>query len=270
MNPDEKYYEEVKEEFAKLVSVIYRLRQPDGCPWDRAQTHKTIRGNAIEEAYEMVEAIDLDDSEKMKEEFGDVMLQSVLNAVISEESGEFSVAEMIKHLTDKLIFRHTHIFGGDVAKDSADALVFWEKAKAVEKGQKTVADKLDAIPVTFSALLRANKAQKTAKKSMGLDFANAEDAAKKIPEELGELFDAVKSGNADDAETEAGDLLFAAVNVVRLSGVDPEVALYKSVRKFENRLKEVERLAEESGAELSDLSAEEKEVLYIKAKENLK
>lgn len=270
MNPDEKYYEEVKEEFAKLVSVIYRLRQPDGCPWDRAQTHKTIRGNALEEAYEMVEAIDLDDRDKMKEEFGDVLLQSVLNAVISEEAGEFTVAEMIKNLTDKLVFRHTHIFGKDKARDSADALMFWEKAKSLEKGQKNVCDKLDSVPATFTATMRAAKVQKIAKKSLGFDFPNFDSAAEKVGEELSELSEAITAGNADEIENEAGDLLFAAVNATRLAGVDPEVALLKSSAKFEARIREMQRIADSENIDLATVSLEEKETVYQKAKENLK
>ncbi len=270
MNPDDKYYEEVKEEFARLVSVIYRLRQPDGCPWDRAQTHKTIRGNAIEEAYEMVEAIDLNDTEKMKEEFGDVLLQSVLNSVIAEEDGEFTVAEMIKHLTDKLVFRHTHIFGKDKAKDSAEALLFWEKAKSVEKGQKNVCDKLDAVPVTFTSVMRAAKVQKIAKKAIGFDFPDYESSVVKLNEEIGELAAAKASGNAEDIENEAGDLLFAAVNAVRLLGVDPEVALFKSSAKFEARVKEMQRIADEEKTDLAAMSLEEKEAVYQRAKGNLK
>lgn len=256
------FLERSRYSYNDLLDIIFKLRRPDGCPWDRAQTHETIRENAIEEAYELTEAVDLKDIEKIREESGDVLLQGLFHAVIAEESGEFTTADTVSDLCKKLIGRHTHIFGENKANNAAEALKFWEEAKAVEKKQKSAAEKIDAVPVTFTALMKANKIQKIAAKC-GFDFDDALSASVKVTEELKELFE----DNAN-AEEESGDLLFAAVNVIRLLGVNPELALLKSTDKFKSRFNFVEKKAAESGRRVNDCALAELESFYKLAKQN--
>ncbi len=248
--------------FDDLVQIIKDLRAPDGCPWDRAQTPSSIKTNILEEAYELTEAIDLADDEKMCEESGDVLLQGVFCAVMREEQNGFSVDDMINGLCKKLVGRHTHIFGKDKANSSEEALAFWEKAKAKEKKYATLEDKLDSIPATFTALQRANKIQKTAKKT-GFEFACVADAEQKILEEMKE-FDLAEG---DEKEKEGGDLLFSVVNVLRMCGIDPEVALSRTNDKFSRRFRFMLAEARKEGKELSDFPIEKQEELYRKAKE---
>ena len=248
--------------FGDLLEIIRRLRDPDGCPWDRAQTNESIRNNAIEEAYELVEAVDLKDREKMVEESGDVLLQGLFHASIAEEEGFFTPIDVLNGICYKLVSRHTHIFGANKANNPEDALKFWEQAKAVEKSQKSIADKIDSVPVTFGALMKANKVQKIIKKT-GFDFANVEDAEKKIFEELNELHEAATD---IEREKEAGDLLFAVVNVLRMLDIDPELALSGSTNRFANRFKYVESKAKEIGLVLCKENIDQMEELYQEAK----
>lgn len=243
--------------FGDLREIILRLRDADGCPWDRAQTNMTIRENAVEEAYELVEAVELGDNEKILEESGDVLLQGIFNAIIAESENRFTVNEMTSALCRKLIGRHTHIFGTDKAKNCGEALGFWEEAKAKEKKQKSVSDKIDSVPKTFGALQRTNKVQKILHKA-GFDFPSAEDARIKIAEETQELFSALEK----DREKEAGDLLFSVINVIRLLDIDPELALNRSTNVFIERFKYVERTAESQGKRVSDCTQEEMDIWY--------
>ena len=162
-------FERTRFGYGDLIEIIRRLRDPDGCPWDRCQSPETIRTNIIEEAYELVEAVELRDREKICEECGDVLLQSAFLSVMTEENGSLTNRDVVTGICRKLIDRHTHIFGKDKATNEKEALAFWEKAKAKEKGQKSVCDKLDSVPKTFTALQRANKVQKIIKKT-GFDF----------------------------------------------------------------------------------------------------
>ncbi len=255
------YLSQKKFSFADLVDIIVALRSPEGCPWDRAQTPSSIKTNILEEAYELTEAIDLNDNEKMCEECGDVLLQGVFCAVMKAEEGGFSVDDVIDGLCKKLVGRHTHIFGSDKARNGEEALAFWEQAKAKEKHYKTVEDKLDSIPVTFTALQRANKVQKTAKK-VGFEFECVEDAEKKIGEELQEF----QVAQGAEKEKEGGDLLFSVVNVLRMCGIDPEVALSSANVKFERRFRFMSQEAKRLGKQLEDLTLQEQEALYVKAK----
>jgi len=209
-----------KSTYNDLVSIINRLRAPDGCPWDRVQTVQSLKTSIIEEAYELAEAIDLNDPDKIKEECGDVLLQPVFVAAIAKESGlNFDEYDIVDGICEKLRFRHTHIFGEDKAENEEQALKFWEAAKAKEKNQKTVADKLASVPSTFGALMRANKVQKIASKSGYKVEADAEEKLKTLP-------------NAKDKEKAAGELLFSIVSLLRENGVDPEVALTRATNEF--------------------------------------
>lgn len=255
--PSESYIERKRFTFGDLVEIIRRLRDEDGCPWDKAQTHKTIRGNVIEEAYELTEAIDLNSVEKMREESGDVLLQGLFHSTIAEDNGEFNTNDMISELCTKLIFRHTHIFGKNKANNADEALKFWEQAKAKEKGQKSTTDKIASIPVTFSALMRANKVQKYAAK-VGFDFPDIKGAEEKLFEEIKEFEEAT----GEDIEKEGGDVLFAAINVLRLAGVDPEVALTGTNLKFIKRFTYVEECAKVRGLSLTDVSLDAMDSWY--------
>ncbi len=232
--------------FGDLQEIIRRLRDPDGCQWDKAQTNATIRNNAIEEAYELAEAVDLMDREKMVEESGDVLLQGLFHASIAEESGFFTPVDIINGICHKLISRHTHIFGDNKAQNAEEALKFWEQAKAVEKGYGGLKDKIDSVPVTFGALMRAYKVQKIIKKC-GFDFDSADDALKKLYEEIEEMTGAT---NDVEREKEGGDVLFAVLNVLRFLKVDPELALSGTTNRFIARFLYVDEKARELGFEL--------------------
>lgn len=252
-------------DFADFVQIMRRLRAKDGCEWDRAQTHESIRINLIEEAYELVEAIDCKDAEMMTEECGDVLMQAIFHTEIARENGEFGYGEMLTNLCRKLIDRHTHIFGKNHAQNAEEALVFWNEAKKKEKKYKSSADAMDRVPKNLPALLYAEKVQKIAKK-VGFDWNNADDAMAKVREELDEL------KTADEAHKieEAGDLLFAAVNVARLMGVESEMALREAGSKFLRRFTAVENLVKATGKEMTNFTLEELDNFWeqVKAEEN--
>lgn len=254
-------FEKTRFTFGDLTEIIFRLRDPDGCPWDRAQTNKSIRPNIIEEAYELAEAVDLDDAEKMTEEAGDVILQGVLTAAIAASDGRFSLNDVICGLCKKLIGRHTHIFGKDKATNAADALYFWEQAKNKEKRYTSIKDKIDSVPTSFGALMRANKVQKIIKKT-GFDFVDIEGALDKLNEEIGEFCEAGES----ERESEGGDILFAAINVLRMANIDPEVALTGTVNRFISRFYHVVSQAEKQGKRVEELTLVEMDEFYRQAK----
>ena len=247
--------------FGDLVEIIRRLRDPDGCPWDRAQTHESIRSNAIEEAYELAEAVDMKDKAKTEEESGDVMLQGLFHAAIAEDEGLFSPDDIVNALCAKLSFRHTHIFGDKKAADPDEARKNWEAAKAVEKGYTSLKDKIDSVPVTFGALMRANKVQKIIKKT-GFDFSDVGGAMEKVREELGEF----ERASGAEREKEGGDILFAAVNVLRMAGIDPEVALNGTTARFIRRFMYVEQKMREAGLELKAENIDVMEKFYRESK----
>ena len=252
----------------ELKEIVERLRRPDGCPWDRVQTPESIKMNVIEEAYELVDAIDSGDDGKVLEETGDILLQAVFHAVMNEERGSFNLTDVTTGICEKLINRHTHIFGKDKADGEAGALSVWERNKMKEKHQETYADAVNDVPKGFPAALRAQKVGKRAAKS-GFDFACVEDAAKKVEEELKEFLEARASGDAAETEKELGDLLFAAVNAGRLADCDCEKALKESTDKFARRFTLTEKLALEDGREAKSLTEEEWDGYYRRAKKAL-
>ena len=252
-----------------LKEIVHRLRAPNGCPWDRVQTNDSIKMSAVEEAYELVDAIDQDDDEKIMEEAGDLALQVIFHAVMKEEMGAFNLTDILTGVCQKLISRHTHVFGDDKATDGASALSVWEKNKMTEKNQVTFADSVNDVPHCFPAAMRAQKVGKRASKG-GMDFATAEDAAEHLKGELAEFFEAVASGNHEEAEKEIGDVLFAAVNVGRKAGCDCEKALKESTDRFAARFTQAEALALADGRVVTELSPEEWDGYYRKAKQALK
>jgi len=256
--------------FSRLHEIVGILRSPEGCPWDREQTHESIRKNLIEETYEVLETIDEDDPEHMQEELGDLLLQIMLHSQMEEELGTFTVYDVIQGLNDKLIFRHPHVFGESSAKDAESALRNWEQMKAEEKRRKGFrpdqASALDGIPRDLPALMKAYKLQKKASK-VGFDWDSIEGVFEKIEEELRELRQAVEDGqSADEAALELGDLLFAVSNAARFIGADPEEALSRTNRKFYTRFRYIEEQLAAHGKSLSDSTLDEMETLWQEAK----
>lgn len=251
-----------------LKEIILRLRAPDGCPWDKVQTNESIKMSAVEEAYELVDAIDSNDDEKILEEAGDLMLQTAFHAVMKEETGAFTLTDVLTNLCQKLITRHTHVFGEDKAKDEKGALGVWEENKRKEKGQDTFAKSVNDVPKCFPAAMRAQKVGKRAGKA-GLDFKDVESAKGALLSELQEFTLAYESGNATETEKELGDLLFSAVNVGRKAGCDCEKALKESCERFAKRFTLAESKALADGKNVTELSESEWDEYYQKAKAEL-
>ncbi|BCG56620.1 nucleoside triphosphate pyrophosphohydrolase [Paenibacillus sp. URB8-2] len=256
--------------FARLHEIVGILRSPEGCPWDREQTHESLRKNLIEETYEVLETIDEDDPEHMKEELGDLLLQIMLHSQMEEELGTFDVFDVIEGLTGKLIFRHPHVFGDKDAQDAEAALQNWEGMKAEEKRRKGIKPEsesaLSGVPRDLPALMKAYKLQKKASK-VGFDWDNIRDVLAKIGEELDELTEAIDGGApAEEQMAELGDLLFAATNAARFIGADPEEALTRTNRKFVERFHYIERRLKDKGTAPKDSSLEEMEALWQEAK----
>lgn len=244
---------------AELKAVVERLRAPGGCPWDREQTHESLRGGLVEECYEVLDAIEREDDDALCEELGDVLLQIALHAVIAEEQGRFSDRDVSTGIVKKLIYRHPHVFGSVRADTPEEVLKNWDKLKMTEKHQKTVTDTMNSIPHGFPALIRSRKVQKKAA-GVGFDWDGAESAFFKIGEETEELHAAMQSG--EGVEEELGDLLFAVVNVARLLHLDPEFALRGATDKFIDRFSKMEALAVERGTPLETLTLAEQDVLW--------
>ncbi len=244
--------------FDDVIELLYRLRGENGCPWDRAQTHESIRSNLIEEAYELVDAINNKDIDNMIEETGDVLLQAVFHCVIGEDCGEYNARDVATALCTKLISRHEHVFGDVVAKTAEEGLAAWDRAKSKEKHYTSYSDKIDKTSRSLPALMRAYKIQKTAAKA-GMDFDSVQSAAEKLKEEIQELLSAPEN----ERENEGGDVLFAAVNVLRALKVEPEVALVGAVEKFSKRFSYVESHCTKP---MNECSAEELDELWEKAK----
>lgn len=252
-------------DFSDLERMIRLLRAPGGCPWDRVQTNESIRQNMIEEAYELVDAINRGDDAAICEETGDVLLQAAFHAVLKEEQGAFNSRDALTGVVKKLIFRHSHIFGKDKATDEKSALEVWEKNKSVEKSQSTYGEKVAAVPVNFPACMRAQKVQKRAAKS-GMDYLSSASAADGLFDEVKELISALSEGNADEIEEEAGDVLFSAVNVARLAGVDCEQALSRAVDKFSYRFIKWEQLVIADGKKVEELDGQDRDWYWLQAK----
>ena len=251
-----------------LHEIVMRLRAPDGCPWDKVQTHESIKMSAVEEAYELVDAIDLQDDDKIMEETGDLLMQVVFHAVLKEETGVFTLTDVISNLCQKLIFRHSHVFGTDGAADENGALSVWEANKMKEKHQETYADSVNDVPKCFPAAMRAQKVGKRAAKA-GLDFASVEDAVTRVQEELNEFLQARKQGDKAQIEKELGDVLFSVVNVGRKADCDTEKALKESTERFAKRFTLAESMALADGKAVTNLNESEWDGYYVSAKKQL-
>jgi MazG family protein len=254
-----------------LLAIMAKLRAPDGCPWDRKQTHASLLNYLIEESYEYVDAVEAGDKANMREELGDVLLQVVFHAQLASETGDFDFAAVVQGIADKLVRRHPHVFG-DVKLDGAEAVeVKWAELKQEEKRAAGVEAKpeggLSGIPRNLPALLKAEKLQKKAA-AQGFDWPDWAGPAAKIREELEELRAEAEAPRPDPdrLEDEFGDLLFAAVNLGRFFKLDPERALARANRKFADRYRKMEEMAQREGKDFAALSLDEKEVLWTSAK----
>ena len=247
----------------ELIAVIAKLRAPDGCPWDREQTHSSLRPNMIEEAYEAVDAIDDNDMAHLREELGDVLLQVVLHSQIASENGDFTIEDVAKELKEKLIHCHPHVFGSakiDTADDVKDA---WDKLKAEEKTERKSA--MDGISRCQAALISAQKISKKAVKT-GFEWPSEESLYECIMSEFDEFKQAKTEGDKVHMEEEFGDILFATVNLARWNKIDAEQALLKANKKFEMRFRKMEELAQKP---LNEYSFEEFDALWRQAKKEL-
>ena len=250
--------------FDRLVEIMHRLRRE--CPWDRKQTRESLKPYLIEEAYEVLDAIESGDVEKLKEELGDLMLQVVFHAEIAREKGEFDIYQVIEFLCNKLIYRHPHVFGDLKVKDAEEVLKNWEKLKQKEKNHQ--GSVLDGVPKELPALIQAFRLQEKAAK-VGFDWERTEDVKAKVEEEWEELKEAMETGDKERIEEELGDLLFAIANLARFLGVDPESALRKCNSRFKERFGFIERRLREEGKRPEDVSLEYMDRLWEEAKEAL-
>ena len=257
-------------EFDRLVRTMWRLRQPDGCPWDREQTHRSITKHMVEEAYEAVEAIEAGDDAHLVEELGDVLEQVVLHAQIAADEGAFSIDDVIHGLNEKLVRRHPHVFGEHVAAgDGNEVQDIWDEVKAAERAASGEKDErpqglLDSVPRALPALMQCQKISKRAAKA-GFEWPDVAAVWDKVAEERAE-FEREAPGSSERA-AEFGDLLFSLVNVARWEGIDAEEALAHANRKFRARWARMEALAREGGADLEDLGTGRMNELWDRAKE---
>ncbi len=256
-----------KELFESLVEVIATLRGENGCPWDREQTHTSLKSTLIEETYETVEAIDSGDPRKLKEELGDLLLNVMLQAQIAAENQDFDIYDVIDTLTEKLIRRHPHVFG-DVDVDNAEEVVKnWEAIKSQEAGYEDRKSVLDGIPNALPALLRGQKIQKRAAR-VGFDWDDIADVVAKVDEELLEVKESLQKNDSDAVEMEIGDLLFAVVNLCRFVDLQAEETLRKSNRKFIARFKRMEAELEKQGKTISEQTLTELDEIWEDVKKD--
>lgn len=251
-----------------LIDIVRLLRSEGGCPWDREQTHESIRTDFLEETCEVIEAIDLKDTELLREELGDVLLQVVFHCRIEEELNSFKFEDICDGICKKLIVRHPHVFGEVIADDTDQVLKNWDAIKMETKGQTSYTDTLNSVAKSLPALMRAQKVGKRAMRA-GMDFRCADDAIACIANEKKELDNAVLSGDKANIEEELGDLLFSCVNAARHLGVDAELALKAATDKFIRRFDATEKLVAESGLDMPKLTIEELDVYWDKAKKQL-
>ena len=264
--------------FERLVKLQARLRAKNGCPWDIEQTHQTLRTYLIEEAYEVLEALESGDDRKFAEELGDLLLQVVFHAQIATEQGRFTAASVVREIHQKMVRRHPHVFGDQRAKDASEVLRNWEQIKADERramngkgsgfsgeSQQAPGSLLDGIPQTLPAVMQGFQLTRRASR-IGFDWDTVEGVVEKLQEELRELRQAQSVESSEQIEEELGDVLFAAVNLSRFLKVDPEIALKRTNAKFSSRFREMERLARASGSALADVPRDQMESLWNQAK----
>ena len=251
--------------FDRLVAIMRRLRAPGGCPWDAEQTHESLKRYLIEECYEVIEAIDLNDPEHLKEELGDLMLQPIFHAAIAEGQGTFTIDDVLDTICEKLIRRHPHVFGDEVVKSADEQVENWERIKKKEKGAER-SSALSGVPPHLPALLKAQKVTEKAAR-VGFDWEHVDQVFAKVLEELKEFEETMVARDQERMEAELGDLLFATVNLGRFLAIDPEEALRKTIARFSRRFAHVEDTLYASGKHLQDATLAEMDLLWEEAKE---
>ncbi len=252
--------------FNDLVDIMNMLRGDNGCPWDKEQTHQSIKYCLLEEACEAMEALDQKQPDDFADELGDLLLQIVFHSQMAQEQNHFSVQDVINHICKKLISRHTHIFGEDKTDNAAEVLALWEQNKKAEKGLSSQTEAMRDVCSYLPGLLRAQKVQKKAAQ-VGFDWDDVGGALEKLSEEIQELKDAAEEKNFSHIEEELGDLLFSCVNVSRFLKVNPEEALKSATDKFINRFEKIELAAKNMNKDLNDMSLAEMDALWDKAKD---
>ncbi len=247
----------------ELIAIMSALRGENGCPWDKDQTRESLKPFIVEEAYEVLEAIDEKNPEAIREELGDLLFQIVFQCQIAKERGEFEMADVIEKIGKKMISRHPHVFGGADYKTSAEVLVHWEEQKKKEGKQRESI--LDGVPKELPSLLRAHRLQDRASR-VGFDWQSVDEVIQKLEEELAEFREALQRKKEEEIEDELGDIFFVLVNVSRFVGINPEDALRKTISKFISRFRFIEMSASEMGKKLSDMTLAEMDALWDKAK----
>ncbi len=257
-----KNLDEIKSEFARLVQIMERLRREDGCPWDREQTYESLRQYLLEETYEVLELIDAGHYNELKNELGDLLLQVIFQAQIAEEEGRFTIFDVLKIINQKLIHRHSNVFGDVIVRNAEEQTVNWEKMKKNEDKNRSV---IDGVPKQLSALLRAYRMQ-TKAATVGFDWENVHQVWEKVEEELNELKESINHGSQGEVEMEFGDLLFAIVNISRFINVNPEDALRMTIQKFSGRFRQMEQEVADSNRSLHDMNLQEMDQIWDKIK----
>ncbi|RNC70986.1 MAG: nucleoside triphosphate pyrophosphohydrolase [Desulfuromonadales bacterium] len=250
--------------FARVMEIMRRLRGPGGCPWDAEQTHESLTRYLLEEAYEVIEAIDADSPEMLREELGDLLLQPVFHSVIAEERGDFTMDDVLTGLADKLVSRHPHVFGDQVIRTTEEQLENWERLKEQEKKEGRTSA-LAGVPPHLPALMKAQKVTEKAAR-VGFDWSHVDEVFAKVMEELREFEETMIAGDQERMEAELGDLLFALVNLGRFLSINPEQALRKTIARFIRRFGHIEATLHARGTSLKKSSLAEMEALWEEAK----
>jgi len=253
----------IGKEFEQLTKIMEKLRSPDGCPWDREQTHKSLKPYLLEEAYEVLETLDENDFDGLREELGDLLLQVIFHAQLAKEENKFTILDVLVTINNKLIRRHPHVFGEAEINTAEEQRVNWEHIKKNE-GKKSV---LDGVPKQLPALLRAHRIQEKAA-TIGFDWKEKEKVWEKVEEEIEELQKAIHSKKQEAIKEEFGDLLFALVNFSRFIHINPEEALREAVEKFIHRFKTLEKTMEKEGKKLENATLEEMDAVWERIKKN--
>ncbi len=251
--------------FQDLVELMRRLRDEGGCPWDKEQTHQSLKPYLVEETYEVIDAIDENDTDALKEELGDLLFQIFFHSQIAGEKGEFDIGGVMKACLDKMTSRHPHVFGEERLRTAEEVIKMWNKIKMEEKKDEEEKSVLGTLPKHLPALQKAHKIQKKASR-VGFDWERVEDVIAKVEEELEEVKEAMVQGSYEDIEEEIGDLLFAAANLSRFLKVSPEEALHKTVKKFIRRFRRIESELAARGKDIEECSLEEMDMIWEASK----
>jgi tetrapyrrole methylase family protein/MazG family protein len=251
--------------FDDLVTLMAKLRSPDGCPWDRKQTPESLKPFLIEECYEVIDALDEGSPDKVKEELGDLLFQIIFHARIAEEQGQFTIRDVIASNIEKMIRRHPHVYGDARLSTDREVLANWEEIKKKEKGYEDRKSILEGVPKHLPSLLRAHSLQERASR-VGFDWSRIDEALPKLDEEMAEFKDSLDRKDAEGIEEELGDIFFMLVNISRFLGVNPEDALRKTISKFIQRFRYIEEHAADAGRALNDMSLDEMEKLWQESK----